>query len=145
MSELEQRLQAFYQAHCDKVHLTYQEEADRCKSFMQQQVSRRATVATARGNSAPSKIKKKKRVKFLQFYFLLYSFFCGQFFPCLLLQSIDFSVKHKCIFLLFFLKVGELKSSHEAAKLELQSKHVEELQSVKQQYETSLEGEEIIL
>lgn len=41
--------------------------------------------------------------------------------------------------------MGELKSSHEAAKLELQSKHVEELQSVKQQYETSLEGEEIIL
>lgn len=54
-------------------------------------------------------------------------------------------MKYTFFLLLFFLKVGELKSSHEAVKLELQSKHVEELQSVKQQYETSLEGEEIIL
>lgn len=39
------------------------------------------------------------------------------------------------------LKMGELKSSHEAMKLELQSSHAEQLQCVKQQYEMSLEGE----
>ena len=38
VAELEQRLQAFYQAEWDKVHLTYQEEADKCKALMQQQV-----------------------------------------------------------------------------------------------------------
>lgn len=38
LSELEERLQAFYQAEWDKIHLTYQEEADKCKSLMQQQV-----------------------------------------------------------------------------------------------------------
>lgn len=38
VAELEQRLQAFYQAEWDKVHLTYQEEADKCKTLMQQQV-----------------------------------------------------------------------------------------------------------
>ncbi|CAK6974177.1 microtubule-associated tumor suppressor 1 homolog A [Scomber scombrus] len=39
LNELEQRLQAFYQAEWDKVHLTYQDEADKCKSLMQQQMS----------------------------------------------------------------------------------------------------------
>ncbi|KAF0039629.1 hypothetical protein F2P81_007864 [Scophthalmus maximus] len=38
VAELEQRLQAFYQAEWDKVHLTYQEEADKCKTLMQQQM-----------------------------------------------------------------------------------------------------------
>lgn len=38
LAELEQRLQTFYQAEWDKVHLTYQEEADKCKTLMQQQV-----------------------------------------------------------------------------------------------------------
>lgn len=38
LTELEQRLQAFYQAEWDKVHLTYQEEADKCKTLMQKQV-----------------------------------------------------------------------------------------------------------
>ncbi|KAG7518149.1 hypothetical protein JOB18_026620 [Solea senegalensis] len=38
VSELEQRLQAFYQAEWDKVHLTYQEEADKCNTLMQQQM-----------------------------------------------------------------------------------------------------------
>ncbi|XP_044060170.1 microtubule-associated tumor suppressor 1 homolog A isoform X2 [Siniperca chuatsi] len=38
LAELEQRLQAFYQAEWDKVHLTYQEEADKCKTLMQQQM-----------------------------------------------------------------------------------------------------------
>ncbi|XP_008292915.1 microtubule-associated tumor suppressor 1 homolog A isoform X2 [Stegastes partitus] len=38
LGELEQRLQAFYQAEWDKVHLTYQEEADKCKTLMQQQM-----------------------------------------------------------------------------------------------------------
>lgn len=38
MAELERRLQAFYQVEWDKVHLTYQEEAEKCKSLMQQQV-----------------------------------------------------------------------------------------------------------
>ncbi|XP_056294986.1 microtubule-associated tumor suppressor 1 homolog A isoform X2 [Pseudoliparis swirei] len=36
--ELEQRLQAFYQAEWDKLHLACQEEADKCKTLMQQQV-----------------------------------------------------------------------------------------------------------
>lgn len=36
--QLEQRLQAFYQAEWDKVHQSYQEEADKCKGLMQQQV-----------------------------------------------------------------------------------------------------------
>lgn len=38
LAELEQRLQAFYQAEWDKVHQTYQEEADNYKSLMQKQV-----------------------------------------------------------------------------------------------------------
>ncbi|XP_059202808.1 microtubule-associated tumor suppressor 1-like [Centropristis striata] len=38
LAEMEQRLQAFYQAEWDKVHLTYQEEADKCKTLMQQQM-----------------------------------------------------------------------------------------------------------
>ncbi|XP_070692679.1 microtubule-associated tumor suppressor 1 homolog A isoform X2 [Pempheris klunzingeri] len=38
LAELEQRLQAFYQAEWDKVHLTYQEEADKCKTLMEQQM-----------------------------------------------------------------------------------------------------------
>ncbi|GAA6224297.1 microtubule-associated tumor suppressor 1 isoform X3 [Lates japonicus] len=38
VAELEQRLQAFYQAEWDKVHLTYQEEANKCKTLMQQQM-----------------------------------------------------------------------------------------------------------
>ncbi|KAM9356774.1 microtubule-associated tumor suppressor 1 homolog A [Symphorus nematophorus] len=38
LDELEQRLQAFYQAEWDKVHLTYQEEADKCKTLMEQQM-----------------------------------------------------------------------------------------------------------
>lgn len=40
LAELEQRLQAFYQAERDKVHLTYQEEADECKTLMQQQIEK---------------------------------------------------------------------------------------------------------
>ncbi|XP_068596904.1 microtubule-associated tumor suppressor 1 homolog [Brachionichthys hirsutus] len=38
LANLEQRLQAFYQAEWDKAHLTYQEEAHKCKSLMQQQI-----------------------------------------------------------------------------------------------------------
>nr|XP_046262224.1 microtubule-associated tumor suppressor 1 homolog A isoform X3 [Scatophagus argus] len=38
LAELEERLQAFYQAEWDKVHLSYQEEADKCKTLMQQQI-----------------------------------------------------------------------------------------------------------
>lgn len=38
VTELEQRLYAFYQTEWDKIHLTYQEEADKCKTLMQQQV-----------------------------------------------------------------------------------------------------------
>lgn len=46
LNELEQRLQAFYQAEWDKVHLTYQDEADKCKSLMQQQVCLKMLVKT---------------------------------------------------------------------------------------------------
>ena len=38
VAELEQKLQAFYQAEWDKVHISYQEEADKCKALMEQQV-----------------------------------------------------------------------------------------------------------
>ncbi|XP_061581725.1 microtubule-associated tumor suppressor 1 homolog A isoform X2 [Cololabis saira] len=38
LMELEQRLQAFYQAEWDNVHLTYQTETDKCKTIMQQQM-----------------------------------------------------------------------------------------------------------
>lgn len=43
LAELELRLQGFYQAEWDRVHLTYQEEADKCKSLMRQQVCLYAT------------------------------------------------------------------------------------------------------
>ncbi|XP_068181437.1 microtubule-associated tumor suppressor 1 homolog A isoform X2 [Antennarius striatus] len=36
--ELEQRLQAFYQTEWDKAHLTYQEEANKCRRLMEQQI-----------------------------------------------------------------------------------------------------------
>lgn len=36
--------------------------------------------------------------------------------------------------------MGELKATHEAMKQELQNSHTEQLQSVKEQYEMSLEG-----
>lgn len=38
LAELEKRLQAYYQAERDKVHRAYQEEADKSKTVMQQQV-----------------------------------------------------------------------------------------------------------
>ena len=38
LAQLEARLQAFYQAEWDKVHRTYQEEADKCRTLMEQQV-----------------------------------------------------------------------------------------------------------
>ena len=38
LAQLEERLRVFYQAEWDKIHLTYQEEADRCKALMEQQV-----------------------------------------------------------------------------------------------------------
>lgn len=38
LTELEQRLHAFYLAEWDKIHQTYQEETDKCKTLMQQQV-----------------------------------------------------------------------------------------------------------
>ncbi|TNN47752.1 Microtubule-associated tumor suppressor 1 A [Liparis tanakae] len=38
LEELEQRQQAFYQAEWDKLHLACQEEVDKCKTLMQQQV-----------------------------------------------------------------------------------------------------------
>lgn len=41
---LEERLQAFYQAEWDKVHQSYQEEADKCKFLMQQQVCHMAVL-----------------------------------------------------------------------------------------------------
>ncbi|XP_039668725.1 microtubule-associated tumor suppressor 1 homolog A isoform X1 [Perca fluviatilis] len=38
LAELEQRLQAFYQAEWDKVHLSYQQETDKCRSLLHQQM-----------------------------------------------------------------------------------------------------------
>lgn len=45
------------------------------------------------------------------------------------------------VYPVFFWKMGELKDNHEVMKLELENSHAEQLQSVKQQYEMSLEGE----
>lgn len=39
LAELEQKLQAVYKAEWDNVHLTYQEEANKYKTLMQQQVA----------------------------------------------------------------------------------------------------------
>ncbi|XP_061642968.1 microtubule-associated tumor suppressor 1 homolog A isoform X2 [Phyllopteryx taeniolatus] len=38
LEEMEQRLQVFYQAECDKGHLSYQEEADKVKALLQKQM-----------------------------------------------------------------------------------------------------------
>lgn len=38
--KMEERLQAFYQAQWDKVQQSYQEEADKCRCLMEQQVWR---------------------------------------------------------------------------------------------------------
>lgn len=72
LAELEQKLQAVYKAEWDNVHLTYQEEANKHKALMQQQIE-------------------------------------------------------------------ELKTNHEAMKLQLERAYAEQLQSVRQQYEMSLE------
>lgn len=39
LTGLEERLKVFYQAEWDKVHQAYQEEADKCRALMEQQVS----------------------------------------------------------------------------------------------------------
>ncbi|XP_041711316.1 microtubule-associated tumor suppressor 1 homolog A-like [Coregonus clupeaformis] len=72
LSQLEERLRVFYQAEWDKVHLTYQEEADKCKALMVQQI-------------------------------------------------------------------GELRASHEALKLELETSHSEQIRCIKQKSEDSME------
>lgn len=41
----------------------------------------------------------------------------------------------------FFSKMEELQASHDAMKLERESSHTEQLESMKQQYEQSLEGQ----
>ena len=43
LAQLEDRLQTFYQAEWDKVHLTYQQEADKYKALMEQQVRKTET------------------------------------------------------------------------------------------------------
>ena len=43
LAQLEDRLQTFYQAEWDKVHLTYQQEADKYKALMEQQVRKTGT------------------------------------------------------------------------------------------------------
>ncbi|KAJ8015143.1 hypothetical protein DPEC_G00023090 [Dallia pectoralis] len=39
MAQLKERLTGFYQAQWDQIHLTYQEQADKCKSLMEQQMA----------------------------------------------------------------------------------------------------------
>ena len=41
LAELEERLRAFYSAEWERVHQAYQQEADKCKAQMEQQVSGR--------------------------------------------------------------------------------------------------------
>ena len=38
LTQLEETLRDFYSAEWDKTHQAYQEEADKCRAFMQQQV-----------------------------------------------------------------------------------------------------------
>lgn len=40
LADLEERLKTFYSTEWEKVHQTYQEEADKCKAQMEQQVWR---------------------------------------------------------------------------------------------------------
>lgn len=115
LAELEQRLQAFYQAERDKVHLSYQEEADKCRSLMQQQVGLCST-----------------------FRFVFWEFL-GRFPVYIIELSLFNPVENESCVLV--LKIEELKANHEAMKLELEKSHEEQLQCVKQQYDTSLEGE----
>lgn len=39
LADLEERLKTFYSSEWEKVHRTYQEETDKCKAQMEQQVS----------------------------------------------------------------------------------------------------------
>ncbi|XP_055749469.1 microtubule-associated tumor suppressor 1 homolog A isoform X4 [Salvelinus fontinalis] len=55
LSGLEERLKAFYQAEWDKVHQAYQEEADKCRALMEQQLEEmRSRQETLRRNSEAS-------------------------------------------------------------------------------------------
>jgi len=120
--ELEQRLQAFYQAEWDKLHLACQEEADKCKTLMQQQVGPRLPLT-------------------LSYHLIIYigRFIIASYYP-------EINTKHpqNDVHPVFFFKVGELNANHEAMKLELESSQAEHLLSVKQQYDASLEGERTV-
>lgn len=55
LTGLEERLKAFYQAEWDKVHQAYQEEADKCRALMEQQLEEmRSRQETLRRNSEAS-------------------------------------------------------------------------------------------
>lgn len=55
LEQLEERLRSFYQTEWDKVHHTYQEEADRCRKLMEQQVEElRMQQVTERKNQEVS-------------------------------------------------------------------------------------------
>lgn len=44
LADLEEKLRTFYAAEWDKVHQVYQEEADKCKAQMEEQVRREETT-----------------------------------------------------------------------------------------------------
>lgn len=66
LAELEQRLQAAYQAEWDKVHLTYQEDVDRCKALMQQQVGPTFSHLFNRTTISLVKLRHQQRHTFYQ-------------------------------------------------------------------------------
>ncbi|XP_054460390.1 microtubule-associated tumor suppressor 1 homolog isoform X4 [Anoplopoma fimbria] len=65
--QLEERLRSFYQTEWDKVHQTYQEEADKCRIFMEQQMEElRSRHKAERKNQEMSHSQKMESLK-LQF------------------------------------------------------------------------------
>ncbi|XP_041727996.2 microtubule-associated tumor suppressor 1 homolog isoform X2 [Coregonus clupeaformis] len=64
LTGLEERLKAFYQAEWDKVHQAYQEEADKCRALMEQQLEEmRSRQETLRKNSEASHAQQMDTLK----------------------------------------------------------------------------------
>ncbi|XP_035030369.1 microtubule-associated tumor suppressor 1 homolog isoform X2 [Hippoglossus stenolepis] len=64
LAQLEDRLRSFYQTEWDNVHQTYQEEADKCRMLMKQQVEElRSQQETERKNLEVSQSQRMESVK----------------------------------------------------------------------------------
>lgn len=148
-AELEGRLQALEQA--------YREEARRCSS-LQQQVG---PVAHTRSHdlqqeAPPTGGPVQPRLITLVDGFIYRSKVFYIFFislrrdakllsgaTCLANEEVQSELSLVCFLIFFFLpyfQMEELKSSHEAVRQDLESRHSEELQGVREQCEQSLQG-----